>query len=133
LKPGPKPPNPSGDTRKQVEFGVSAGFPAAKLARLFNMPRQTFNRVFADEIENGRMRLTIKMCACLYDAAIGGNVASAKALLGFVERGGAKIKADPPPVVVDRWAVWPSDTMPPTLIWAFTKILQSVRKTNHGF
>jgi AraC-like DNA-binding protein len=99
-KPGPVPVSPSDDDRRRVEIGVAGGLSVAALARVFDMPRTSFNRTFAKEIENGRARLITEMGLALYKAATrDSNVAAAKALLQFVERSAVKPEAAP-----DRWA-----------------------------
>jgi hypothetical protein len=85
-KPGPVPVSPSKDDRRRVEIGIGGGFSAAALARLFDMPRTSFNRVFAVEVETGRARIIVEMGLVLYKQAQAGSAAAAKGLLGFVER-----------------------------------------------
>jgi AraC-like DNA-binding protein len=101
-KPGPAPMVPTTDDRRRVEVGIGGGLSVAALARLFDMSRRTFNRVFASEIETGRTRVTVEMALCLYKAASDGkNVAAAKALLGFVERAA---KPDSNATPESRWS-----------------------------
>ena len=97
-KPGPVPVAPSKDDRRRVEIGIGGGFSAAALARLFDMPRTSFNRVFAVEVETGRARIIVEMGLVLYKQAQAGSAAAAKGLLGFVER------SAPAPVTESRWA-----------------------------
>jgi hypothetical protein len=66
------------------------------------MPRTSFNRVFAVEVETGRARIIVEMGLVLYKQAQAGSAAAAKGLLGFVERSvpaGTQV-----PVTESRWA-----------------------------
>jgi hypothetical protein len=98
-RPGPKPVWSSTDDRRRVEIGIGGGLSAAALARLFDMPTTSFERIFAVEIETGRARLITEMGLCLYKAAtIDRSAAAAKALLVLMDR------TPRPDVVSNRWA-----------------------------
>jgi AcrR family transcriptional regulator len=80
-KPGPVPFEKSATNKLRVSLAVAAGLKLPTIAKYLGISRASLCRLFPEEIAIGRTKRMLDMLQALYEAAMAGNVAAAKALL----------------------------------------------------